>query len=117
MPSSKLCETCNFFELYRHICGESEVPAIYHFWSAVSLIAATVEDRVWYQKFKHEALFPNLYVMLVGPSGLGKGMAISHLVRLADCGITINKFRGRVTAAHLIDHLGKPIVDEWEGRR
>ena len=110
---SILSETVNFFRLYRHICGESEVPEIYNFWAAVSLIAATVEDRVWYQKFKHEMIFPNLYIMLVGPSGLGKGTAISHAVRMVECAINVNKFRGKVTSAHLIDHLGKPTVDEW----
>lgn len=110
---SILNETVNFFRLYRHICGESEVPEIYNFWAAVSLIAATVEDRVWYQKFKHEALFPNLYVIFVGPSGLGKGTAISNAVRLVECSIMVNKYRGKVTSAHLIDHLGKPKQDEW----
>ncbi len=109
---SILDKTINFFELYRYICGESEVPDMYHFWSAVSLLAATVEDRIWYEKFAHEKLFPNLYILLVGPSGLGKGTAISHALRLSDFAVTINKFRGRLTGAHLIDHLGKPRKDE-----
>lgn len=113
---SILDRTCNFFQLYRHICGESEVPDIYHFWATASLIAATVEDRVWFQKFRHEVLYPNVYVLLIGPSGLGKGVAIGHLVRLAEASITINKYRGKVTAAHLIDHLGKPQIDEFGGR-
>lgn len=108
-----LSRTINFFQLYRHICGESEVPDIYHFWSTVSLLAATVEDRVWYEKFKHEQLFANLFILLVGPSGLGKGTAISQLLRLAESGISINRYRGRVTGAHLIDYLGKPTKDEW----
>lgn len=108
-----LNETQNFFRLYRHICGKSEVPDIYHFWAAVSLISATVEDRVWFQKFKHEVLYANLFVMLVGPSGLGKGMAIGHLAYLADSAVQINKYRGKVTAAHLVDHLGKIHEDEW----
>jgi len=113
---SILQKTTNFFELYRHICGESEVPSMYHFWCAVSLISATVEDRIWFEKFKHEKLYPNLFIMLVGPSGLGKGTAIGHLVRLSECAISVNRFRGRVTAAHLIDHLGKPHLDEWGQR-
>lgn len=82
----------------------------------MSLLAAAVEDRVWYQKFKHERLYPNLFILLVGPSGLGKGTAIGHMVRIADKSLTINKYRGRVTGPHLIDHLGKPFTDEW-GRR
>ena len=113
---SILHQTSNFFRIYRYLCGESEVPDIYHFWSSVSLLAAAVEDRVWYQKFKHERLYPNLFILLVGPSGLGKGTAIGHMVRIADKSLTINKYRGRVTGAHLIDHLGKPFIDEW-GRR
>ncbi len=110
---SILNETVNFFRLYRHICGKSEVPDMYNFWAAVSLISACVENRVYYQKFKHELLFPNLYIMFVGPSGLGKGTAISNIVRLSEFGTKINKFRGKVTAAHLTDHLGKPQQDEW----
>lgn len=113
---SILHHTTNFFRLYRHICGESEVPDIYHFWAIVSLLAASVEDRVWFQKFKHEKLYPNLFIVLVGPSGLGKGTAIGHIARLAEKGIHINKYRGRITGPHLIDHLGKPYTDEW-GRR
>ena len=113
---SMLNQTSNFFRLYRYICGESEVPDIYHFWCGVSLLAAAVEDRVWYQKFKHEKLFPNLFILLVGPSGLGKGTAIGHMVRLANNSISINKYRGRITGPHLIDHLGKASTDDW-GRR
>ena len=115
MPPSQpiLSRTKNFFRLYRHICGQSEVPDIYHFWGAVSLIAAAVEDRVWFEKFKHEQLYTNLFILLVGPSGLGKGTAISQLVRLAECSISINQYRGRLTGAHLIDILGKPTVDSW----
>ena len=110
---SILNETGNFFRLYRYLCGKSEVPDIYHFWATVSLIAAVVEDRVYYQKFKHEKLYPNLFVMLVGPSGLGKGTAIGHLMRLVEKSVHINKYRGRLTAAHLIDYLGKPTIDAW----
>jgi len=111
-----LSRTTNFFRLYRHICGESEVPDIYHFWAAVSLLASAVEDRVWYQKFKHSKLYPNLFIAIIGPSGLGKGMAIEQAVALAEKSLTINKYRGRITGPHLIDHLGKPYTDDF-GRK
>lgn len=113
---SILAKTTNLFQLYRHVCGESEVPDIYHFWCCVSLIASAVEDRVWYQKFKHEQLYPNLFIMLVGPSGLGKGTAISAINRIADKSLNIRRYRGRTTSANLIDLLGKAVVDEW-GRK
>jgi len=113
MPSKILTQTKNLFKLYRHICGKSEVPEVFHFWSLVSLIAATVENRVWYQVYKHDKLYPNLFIVLIGPSGLGKGVSIGHAVRMAENSTTINKYRGRATAAHLVDYLGKPKKDEW----
>jgi len=113
MPSKILTQTTNLFKLYKHICGKSEIPEIFHFWSFVSLISAVVEDRVWYQRFKHTKLFPNLFIILIGPSGLGKSVAISHAVNIARKSTSINIFEGRSTAAHLIDRLGKPYTDEW----
>ena len=36
-----------FIDLYMHMIGRSEVPRRFHFWSAMSLLAACVADRVW----------------------------------------------------------------------
>lgn len=111
-----LNETKNLIILYRHICGKSEVPPDFHFWCIISLIAAVVEDKVWLQKFAHEKLFPQLYIFLIGLSGLGKGTAIGNIVRLADNSVAIRRYRGKTTAAHFLDQLGKPQVDDW-GRK
>jgi len=109
---SILNRTTNFYDLYRHICGDSEVPAIFHFWACTALIAAVAQDRVWIEKERRVKMFPNLYIILVGPSGLGKGMAISQANRLLDDSVRIPKYRGRVTFARLIDRMGKPTVGE-----
>ena len=39
--------TNNFIRLYEYATGRSEVPWEFHFWSAISLIAALVADRVY----------------------------------------------------------------------
>lgn len=109
---SILNRTTNFFDLYRHISGDSEVPAIFHFWACTALISAVIQDRIWVEKIKGEKLYPNLYIILVGPSGLGKGMAISQANRLVDASVRIPKYRGKITFARLIDRMGKPIVNE-----
>jgi hypothetical protein len=111
LPSQILTKTANFFDLYQHICGESEVPDVYHFWCAVALISAALEDRVWYEIYKDQPLKPNLYVCLIGPGSLGKGLAIGHALRLASQSIGTRIYRGKLTYAHLIDVLGKPMVD------
>lgn len=110
--SSILQKEHNFIRLYQYLQGESEVPEVYHFWAALSLLASSLEDRVWFVKHKHEKLFPNLYVILVGPSGLGKGSTIGPMVRLADNAVMVNKYRGRITAQRLLDKLGKPVYDQ-----
>lgn len=107
-----LTTTTNFFDLYRHISGDSETPPIFNFWACTSMLSAVVQNRVWFEKYRGERLFPNLYIILVGPSGTGKGLAISQAVRLCEQSVYINKYRGKLTFAHLIDHLGKPIEND-----
>lgn len=53
----------------------TEVSENYFFWSGVSALAACVNGRVWIHqgKFTH---FPNMYIVLLGPAGNGKTVAI-----------------------------------------
>lgn len=41
---------------------------MYHVWAACSAIAAALQRRCW-MKWGHDTIYPNLYVVLVGPSG------------------------------------------------
>lgn len=54
----------------------SEPPLSYHTWTGLSIIAGALQRRV-YLKWGFETIYPNLYVVLVGPSGKArKGVAI-----------------------------------------
>jgi len=57
-------------------------PAIYRRWTAISLIAAVLEQKVWMQT--SEALYPNLYIFIVGDPGVGKTRVIKVAKRLAN---------------------------------
>lgn len=95
-----------FLELYRYYCGRTEVPATFHDWAAIAGIAACVQDRVWIQKHL-TPLMPNLYVLLVGPSGLGKGQAINNVIRLlAPYERELGIYAGRITGQALADTIG-----------
>jgi hypothetical protein len=51
-------------------------------WSAISMIAATLEQKVWVDS--GSVMYPNLYVFLIGQPGLGKSRAItaaSNIIR------------------------------------
>lgn len=107
----------DFLWLYNYLTGKSEIPNGYHGWAVLSLIAALAAKRVWFEKFKGSKLYPNIYVLLLGPSGIGKGGAIGHAMRIleaAELDPPVNIYRGSTTHAHLEDVLGKPFKVEEE---
>jgi len=115
MYSSILDQTKNILRLYLHQAGKSEIPDVYHAWACIALIAAAVGDNVWYSKFRHTKLTPNMYTILVGPSGSGKdmaiGIALSYLKKLP----IVKLYAGKATAPYIIDFMarsadGKPPI-------
>lgn len=93
----------NLIDLYLYACGKSEVPEDLHKWAFISLMAACVRDQIWLMK--GDRLFPNLYVMLICSSGVGKGTAINKVHKLAlTPGLeAINLHRIKLTQASLVD--------------
>lgn len=61
---------------YLKYTAGSEPPLAYHTWIAISLIAGALQRKVYLQ-MGFERIFPNMYVVLVGPSGRArKGIAL-----------------------------------------
>ena len=110
MAESILDRTGNLFDLYRHVCGESEVPPVYNFWSCVAGISAALSDHCWVELIRNIPLKPNLFIGFIGPGSLGKGIAMSNIADLVkdSIGDDLKTYRGKVTAPHLVDVLGKP---------
>ena len=52
-----------------------DAPLIYRRWTAISLIAAALEQKVWIQT--SSALHPNLYTFIIGHPGVGKSRTIA----------------------------------------
>lgn len=67
------------------------------------MIAAVASDHTWVEKFPGDQMFPNLFVMLLGPSGLGKGRAIDSVLRYTSGMPEVNAWRGKITGAGLSD--------------
>lgn len=66
---------------YVHLTREFEAPASYHVFALIATIAAATDRRVVINR-KGYRLWPNLYVLLHGPSGLGKGIATNNAIDL-----------------------------------
>lgn len=60
--------------------NEAETPTSFLYWSAVAAIAATVSNNVFMNRKGIYSLRPNLYVMLMAKSGLGKGFPV-HIAK------------------------------------
>ena len=66
----------NWLERYIEYVDQTESPIEYHLWTAISILAAAIERKVYLQ-FGHSRLFCNCYIILIGPPGIGKGIAMS----------------------------------------
>ena len=82
---------------------ETESPDAYHFWTAASIISAATKRQVFFQMNQFQ-IYPNLYVILVGPSGARKSIATGIGIDLA-VAAGLRKFSDKITGAALIKDL------------
>lgn len=106
----------DFFKDYFTYAGvtESEPPASFHRWSAVSMIGALL-GRNCYIPFGHSRIYPNQYVMIMGSPGTRKSSAINiatHLLKATG----YNKFSSSKTSKErfLMDMSSEPESDDLE---
>lgn len=96
-----------------------ETPARFFYWSALASVSAILKDSVFLDRGGLYKLYPNVYVLLYGPSGVKKGPAIAfakNIIRKIDNTRIIN---GRATVEAIIKELGtsqtrpgKPVRDD-----
>lgn len=58
----------SWLSAYLAYTAESESPEEYHLWTAVSVIAGALERKVFFD-MGYFLLYPNMYIVLVGPAG------------------------------------------------
>lgn len=70
-------ELSNWLDSYLAYTENSESPLSYHTWCGLSVIAGALQRRVYLNWGLGRVIYPNLYVVLIGPSGrTRKGVAI-----------------------------------------
>lgn len=75
---------------YLEYADESEPPLSYHTWVGISMLASVLRRRVYF-KWGYETIYPNMYIILIGPSGKcrkGTAMRLGYEV-IRDVGIKI----------------------------
>ena len=72
----------NFLDSYEEFTKKDlAVPPLYNKWCGIVGVGATLGRRLWISRGSFK-VFPNLYVMLMGEPGTGKGIACSNLQRI-----------------------------------
>lgn len=66
----------DFLSAYLKYSEKSEPPMNYHIWTCLSIIAASLQRKV-YLRWGFKTLYPNIYIVLIGPSGCRKGTAMN----------------------------------------
>ena len=94
----------NFLKAWTDLFANTEVPSNFAVWTGIWLVSSVLRDRV-YLPWGARNIYPNLYVMLIGPSGGGKsyssGLAIDRLKDLT----LIDLYEGGHTKPELLDYL------------
>lgn len=63
------------------LTDEVETPRSYIRWSAMAAISAVIKKNVYFNRQGFWKVYPNLFVMLVGPSGITKSYATNNIAK------------------------------------
>lgn len=92
----------------------SESPREYYYWAALAAISAVVPNSVYLDRFYYK-LWPNIYVILVGRSGLRKGPPIQLAKSLVEEVNNTRIFAGRSSIEAIINDLATATTKEGQG--
>jgi hypothetical protein len=84
----------------------SESPMAFNLWSALAVVGATMKKRTFVHRGMYK-IYPNQYIVLVAPPGIGKGLAIHPALSFAKgCNPPLVNFMSdRITAPKIIERL------------
>ena len=88
--------------------SEAESPTSFILWGSICAISAVAKKNVYIKRKGIYNLFPNLYVLIVGPSGVGKSFPSRLLKTLVSAVNNTRVISGQNTIQGVISYLKKP---------
>lgn len=100
-----------------------ETPESWLYWSLMTCISAAAANNYTVRTLKgHLIYYPNIYVMLLGESGLGKGYGVNLAARLVQAAEITRVIKGRSSIQAILKELataksqnGKPPITDSRG--
>jgi hypothetical protein len=93
-----------WLEAYLDYIDGTENPKDYNLWSGISAISASLKRRVFIWR-NFVQYFPNQYICLIGPPGIGKGASIHPVVDIVNEAQTVNYLPDKATAEKVLQLL------------
>lgn len=97
-------QLANWLDSFLEYTDVLSSPRQFRLWAGISILASVMEQKVW-ARTKGATLFPNLYVILVGPPGVGKSAILSQSERMLRSVRELHVAPSSLTSASLIDTL------------
>lgn len=95
----------NWIESYLHFTRHSESPECFHKWTALAMLSIAINRNCWMDRGYYRT-FPSLYVLFVGPSGIGKSESSGiGLELLREAALKIHIFKDFITTAGIIEFM------------
>lgn len=94
----------SWIDHYLTYINDTENPRQFNLWSAISAIGASMKRRTFIWR-NYVQYFPNQYIILVGPPGIGKGSAIHPVMSIVKEAGTVNYLADKITAEKIIEKL------------
>ena len=96
----------NWIDGYVRYLENTESPELFKKWVAVSTIAAVLRRKCYSQWMIHQHTYPNMFIVLVGPAAIGKGVSMRPAVDLLNM-MEVKVSSQSVTLQALIDSMIK----------
>ena len=68
----------DWLQEYSKFTSGNEVPSLYHYWTAIGLIASVLRQNVWIDMGESFQTYPNMFIVIVDVAGAGKSHAIER---------------------------------------
>jgi hypothetical protein len=91
---------------------ESESPVRFKLWAALFCVSVAAKRRVWLNMKGLMKTYPNMYVMIIAESGLGKQFPITMATKLLRHSGVARVVSGRNSIEAIIESIGKSVTLE-----
>lgn len=114
-------ELSNWLDAYLEYTDNSESPLSYHTWCGLATIAGALQRKVYLKWGIGQVIYPNLYVVLIGPSGktrkgVALGIAKDLLKQIPGITVAPESSSGKQSTILVMKRAGIDFVDPTDNK-